>query len=194
MLSTEQAATDATRTLLRSVRYSQVGGVSPVHRRTHLRTNDSDGLRGCYATPCRLTVRNSNPLREIHMPDSEEQASERATLRRMALSRWENEGGAESGPMDGASAGVQAQADIPPLTNAELVQLRVRVIALENLAVALLTERPARQIDLLREMAAYICPRPGFTPHRLTIHAAAEMISLVERAGHFKTPGPSQAK
>ena len=128
------------------------------------------------------------------MPDSEEQASERATLRRMALSRWENEGGAESGPMDGASAGVQAQADIPPLTNAELVQLRVRVIALENLAVALLTDASARQLDLVREMAAYICPRPGFTPHRLTIHAAAEMISLVERAGHFKTPGPSQAK
>ena len=128
------------------------------------------------------------------MPDNKLQASERATLRRRALSRWENEGGAESNHLDGASAGVQAQADVPPLTNAELVQLQVRVIALENLVVALLTDASDRQLDLVRDMAAYICPRPGFTPHRLTIHAAAEMISLVERAGHFKTPGPSQAK
>ena len=128
------------------------------------------------------------------MPDSELQASERATLRRMALSRWENEGGAESGHLDGASTGVQAQTDVPPLTNAEMVQLQIRVIALENLVVALLTDASDRQLDLVRDMAVYILPRPGFTPHRLTIHAAAEMISLVERAGHFKTPGPSQAK
>ena len=49
-----------------------------------------------------------------------------------ALSRWENEGGAlEHGnpisPLD---------FDGPPLTNTELVQLRVRVIALENLVMA----------------------------------------------------------
>lgn len=126
------------------------------------------------------------------MPDSELRASERATLRRLALSRWENEGGAESGHVDGASTGAQAQTDGPPLTNAELVQLRIRVIALENLVVALLTDASDRQLDLVRDMAAYILPRPGFTPHRLTIHAATEMISLVERAGHFKTPGPTR--
>ncbi len=121
------------------------------------------------------------------MPDSKLQASERADLRTIAISRWENEGGAASDHMGLASTDAQAQADVPPLTNAELVQLQIRVIALENLLVALLTDASDRQLDLVRDMATYISPRPGFTPHRLTIHAAAEMISLVDRAGHFKT-------
>ena len=120
------------------------------------------------------------------MPDRELQASDRATLRRMALSRWENEGGAWCCHLDAASVSGQAQPDVPPMTNAELVQLQIRVIALENLVITLLTDASDRQLDLVRDMAAYISPSPGFTPHRLTIHAAAEMISLVERAGHFK--------
>ena len=40
-------------------------------------------------------------------------------------------------------------------SNAELVQLRIRVIALENLVIALLAEASDRQLDLAREMAAY---------------------------------------
>ncbi len=76
------------------------------------------------------------------------------------------------------------------MTNSELVQLRVRVIALENLVISLLAQSPERQLDLVREMAAYISPRPGFTPHHLTIRAAAEMIHLVERAGHFRNLPP----
>jgi len=119
--------------------------------------------------------------------DSELQASERATLRQMALSRWENDGGVWCGHLDAASTCVQAQSDVPRLTDAELVQLRIRVIALENLVIALLIDTSDRRLELVRDMAAYICPRPGFTPHRLTIHAAGEMINLVERAGHFKT-------
>ena len=77
-------------------------------------------------------------------------------------------------------------ADVPPLTNAELVQLQIRVIALENLVIALLAEASDRQVDLAREMAAYISPRPGFTRHHLTIDGATQMISLVERARHFR--------
>ena len=77
-------------------------------------------------------------------------------------------------------------ANSPPLTNTELVQLQIRVIALENLVIALLAEGSDRQIVLAREMADYISPRPGFTHHRLTIHAAAEMVSLVKRAGAFR--------
>jgi hypothetical protein len=73
------------------------------------------------------------------------------------------------------------------LTNAELVQLRIRVIALENLVITLLAEASDRQLALAREMAAYISPRPGFTHHPLTIHAAAQMIDLVERAGRFRS-------
>jgi len=50
----------------------------------------------------------------------------------------------------------------------------------------LLVEAPDRQLDLAREMAAFISPRPGFTHHPLTIHAATHMINLVDRAGHFR--------
>jgi len=71
------------------------------------------------------------------------------------------------------------------LTNTELVHLRVRVIALENLVIALLAQASDRQLELVREMAAYISPRPGFTQHPLTVHAAAQMIHIVERAGRF---------
>jgi hypothetical protein len=66
------------------------------------------------------------------------------------------------------------------------VQLRVRVIALENLVISLLAEAPNRQLDLACEMAAFISPRPGFTHHPLTIHAATQMVDLVDRAGHFR--------
>jgi hypothetical protein len=111
--------------------------------------------------------------------------------RQMALSRWDNEGGAgPSGPQEGQIS-AESQFEIPELKNAELVQLRVRVIALENLVISLLVEAPDRQLDLVREMAAFISPRPGFTHHRLTIHAAAKMIDLLDRAGHFRAVKPS---
>ena len=89
------------------------------------------------------------------------------------------------------SAAALAQSEIPELTNAELVQLRVRVIALENLVIALLAEASERQLGLAREMAAYIAPRPGFTHHPLTLHASAQMIDLVERAHHFRSVASS---
>jgi hypothetical protein len=111
--------------------------------------------------------------------------------RQMALSRWDNEGGAgPCGPQEGQIPAA-AQSEVPELTNAELVQLRVRVIALENLVISLLAEAPDRQLDLAREMAAFISPRPGFTHHPLTIHAAAQMIDLVDRAGHFRVAKPT---
>lgn len=84
------------------------------------------------------------------------------------------------------------QSEIPPLTNTELVQLRVRVIALENLVISLMVHNSDGQRDLVREMATYITPRPGFTPHHLTIRAAAEMIHLVERAEHFRDLPPHE--
>ena len=97
--------------------------------------------------------------------------------RQTALSTWENEGGATSG-------GVQP--DFPVLTNTELVQLRVRVIALENLMITLLAQASDRQLELAREMAAYISPRQGLTHHPLTVRAAEHMIRLVDRAPHFR--------
>lgn len=123
------------------------------------------------------------------MPDNESDFTDLShqRQRRAALARWESEGGA--GPWGLAEHLVSVAgsfADSPALTNTELVQLQIRVIALENLVIALLAEGSDRQLALAREMAEYISPRPGFTHHRLTIHAAAEMVSLVRRAGAFR--------
>jgi hypothetical protein len=40
-------------------------------------------------------------------------------------------------------------------------------------------------------MATCISPRPGFTPHPLTIDAANQMIHLVERASQFRERPPA---
>jgi hypothetical protein len=121
------------------------------------------------------------------MPDRKPNLVDPSQQRQMALSRWENEGGAgPRRPQRGLISG-EPQSEVPELTNAELVHLRIRVIALENLVITLLAEASDRQLALAREMAAYISPRPGFTHHPLTIHAAAQMIDLVERAGRFRS-------
>lgn len=123
-------------------------------------------------------MKSDRSLRARRRPDSEE----RTRWRQVALARWDNEGGAlPACPGAGEDCCEQAPAS-PLLTNAELVQLQIRVIALENLVITLLMHANESQPAMVRQMAAYISPRPGFTPHRLTIHAAAEMISLVERA------------
>ena len=121
------------------------------------------------------------------MPDKKPDPPASSRQRRMALSRWENEGGAGPGEPPGGSVAAAAQSTAPALTNVELVQLRIRVIALENLVIALLADASERQLDLAREMAAYISPRPGSTHHPLTVHAATQMIDFVERASHFRS-------
>lgn len=113
------------------------------------------------------------------MPD-ETRAVDPVDRRRRALSSWENEGGAT------AHTQPDADVEVPELTNAELVHLRIRVIALENLVIALLANDSDRQLTVAREMAAYISPRPGFTPHPLTLQAADHMVELVERAVHYQ--------
>jgi len=96
-----------------------------------------------------------------------------------SLSTWDDQDAATS---------IASEAFIAPptLTNAELVHLRVRVIALENLVIALLAEGSERQLSVAREMADYISPRPGFTLHPLTVHAATQMTHSVERARRFR--------
>ena len=93
---------------------------------------------------------------------------------------------------EGSAAPAPGRDDQPiqdtPLTNAELVQLRIRVIALENLVIALLAEAPDRQLTLARGMAIYISPRAGFTPHPITLRAADEMLSLIDRADRYLRP------
>jgi hypothetical protein len=106
--------------------------------------------------------------------------------RQAALARWDSDGGA--GP-DGPQAPVEGlRPKASP--NTELAHLRARVIALENVVIALLSAAPDRQSDLVRDMAAYIAPRPGAVSHPLTITAAAQMVHLVERAQHFQDAPP----
>lgn len=71
------------------------------------------------------------------------------------------------------------------LSNAEVVQLRVRVVALENLVISLLAAAPTRP-TLASEMALHISPRNGFTEHPLTLHAAGLMNHLIQRADRFR--------
>ena len=107
---------------------------------------------------------------------------DRSQILMRALSRWDNEGGAGSDGPQEVRLPSDIAASVPPLGNAELVQLQVRMIALENLVIALLARASPEQLDLARKMAAYISPRAGYTPHPLTVHAAAQMVHLVERA------------
>ena len=57
------------------------------------------------------------------MQDTNSDSSQRARLRQLALSRWENEGGR-----------VEAMADIPPFTNAEWVQTNAEWVQLRAAA------------------------------------------------------------
>ena len=118
---------------------------------------------------------------------TDESRSDRWLQRHRALSRWENEGGAGGSQPHDPRMPDDGLSDVPLLTNTELLQLRIRVIALENLVIALLARAPVEQLELVRKMAAYISPRPGFTHHAMTIRAADEMRSLLERSGQFRS-------
>lgn len=127
---------------------------------------------------------------ENHSATSQTPAASRSvpdisSLGTVALAQWESEGGADAEQARGTSQGHPPEHT--PLTDAELVQLRIRVIALENLIVAILVRAPECQRSVAREMATYIRPRPGFTPHPLTLRAAGEMLSLVDRADRFSS-------
>lgn len=100
-------------------------------------------------------------------------------LRRLALSRWDDEGGAgPDGPQEGSSAN--------PCGDMDIMQLHIRVIALENLMIAALAEGTENQRCLARAMADLISPQRGSTPHPLTIKAAAHMVDLIQRSQHFR--------
>ncbi len=117
----------------------------------------------------------------------------RLQLRLRALSRWEGEGDAPGHCANDRRAADHMPSDCPLLTNVELVQLRVRAITLENVVVALLSQPAEPRLQRVREMAAYISPRPGFNPHPLTLHAAAQMSSLVERAKNYQATADPEA-
>lgn len=110
-------------------------------------------------------------------------APHRADQHLTALSQWDTEGGAGPlGPEEDMASGDVARTT-PDRASAELVLMRVRIIALENLVLALLAGASARQVELASEVAGSIMPRPGFTPHPLALHAATPMNHLITRSG-----------
>jgi len=114
-----------------------------------------------------------------------------ALQRQRALSRWENEGGAVPSSSPAAMHAAEEPPPFPKMDDAEFQALHVRVIALENLVIALLAVGSDQDRALAGEMASYISPRPGFTRHPLTIHAAAHISDLVERAVRFRSLRPA---
>jgi uncharacterized glyoxalase superfamily protein PhnB len=112
--------------------------------------------------------------------------SEHTKRRQNALARWDNEGGAgPDGPQrHDLSGNVKNVVSYP--TNAELAQLHIRVIALENLVIALLAEATDGQRTLARDLTARISPRAGSTQHPLTLQAARQMLNMVERSEHAR--------
>ncbi len=102
-------------------------------------------------------------------------------VRRRALSRWENEGGSIT-PLESL-----VHPDTPDLTNTEIVHMRIRLIALENVLIAVLAEGSHSQLQAARQIAKAISPRQGFTCHPLTTHAADHITALVDRAVHFRS-------
>lgn len=118
---------------------------------------------------------------ESHVPETA------ALLRQRALARWDNEGGAMASGAQEAQGLAEQTPSMPTVTDFELMELHSRVIALENLVTSLLATATEHQLELAREMAAFILPRAGYTRHPLTIHAAVHMVNLVERAESFRS-------
>jgi hypothetical protein len=106
--------------------------------------------------------------------------------RQRALARWDNEGGAGPPALQPDTIPSQDWKPAQGTSDTELDALHSRLIALENLMTSLLATASDHQLDLAREMAAYITPRPGVTRHKLTIQAAGHMINLVQRASIFR--------
>ncbi|MDI1253319.1 hypothetical protein [Thermomonas sp.] len=114
--------------------------------------------------------------RESREPD------DAALQRQRSLARWDNEGGAMASGSQVEPELADQAISMPAVTDFEFMVLHSRVIALENLVTSLLATATKQQLELARDMAAFITPRAGFTQHPLTIRAAEHMVNLVERA------------
>lgn len=78
--------------------------------------------------------------------------------------------------------GVDGHWDASEPGHAELVQMRIRMIAMENLLLAVLAGSDQETRRRVRERADEIRPRPDAVDHPLTELARAEMLRLLERA------------
>lgn len=128
------------------------------------------------------------------MSDQDLQTIGDAQQRDRALARWANEGGSGQCGREIDLASGRVQAEMPAIGDAQIGLLHIRVIALENLVIALLATASGPQLDLAREMARTIEPRTGATPHPLTIRAAARLTDLIDRSAQFRSGTRPQAK
>jgi hypothetical protein len=103
-----------------------------------------------------------------------------------ALARWANEGGAGPSASAHDAGSERSRPGTAEPAESECDRLRARVIALENLVAALLGQAPERLLGRVREIAAYISPKPGAMQHPLTVHAAEHMRKLLDRASRFQ--------
>ena len=71
--------------------------------------------------------------------------------------------------------------------NTDLEHLRTRMIAMETRLITLLAQSSDRPRELDREMAIHTFPSPGFTHLPRPPGMAAQMVRLLERAGHFRS-------
>jgi hypothetical protein len=120
-----------------------------------------------------------------HMSDQDIQSIDAAQHRDQPLARWANEGGSDNGYRAADLASGRGDVDMPPIGDTQIGLLHIRVIALENLVIALLATASGPQLDLARDMARTIEPRIGSAPHPLTIRAAARLTDLIERSARF---------
>jgi len=125
------------------------------------------------------------------MPDEKPNPADAADPREASVSRWDTDGSAEPVNLQRGLLSSAELPEVPELSNTDLVHLRIRVIALENMVISLLALASKEQLYLARELATYIFPRPGFTQHPLTVRAAHQMIDLIERAQHFRDTSPT---
>ncbi len=120
------------------------------------------------------------------MTDPKPETPECAKQRQRALASWDTEGGAgPDGPQKQDPSG-DPTTDTVSQSASNLQQLHIRVIALENLVIALLAGASGTQCAFARDMAGYIAPQPGFTPYPLTTHASHQMLNAIERAAQLR--------
>ena len=117
-----------------------------------------------------------------------------AQQRDRALARWANEGGSGQCGLETDLGSGRVEAAMPAIGDTQIGLLHIRMIALENLVIALLATATGPQLDLARDMARTIEPRIGATPHPLTTRAAARLTDLIERSAQFRSGARPQTK
>jgi hypothetical protein len=85
---------------------------------------------------------------------------------------------------------LECASDVPGDTSVNVVaafeRLHTRVIAIENVLIALLSDASETQLERIDLLATLIAPRIDATQHPLTLQAAEQMIDLLRRAAHLR--------